>query len=83
MTAVCAIDSSNVLIGGNGSVKWLDWEKETVLRQYLGHASEVNRLRYVRLPDSEVKGSYFLSTAVGDRLVNAWSVTHSLYLYDI
>jgi hypothetical protein len=74
VSAICAIDSTNVLIAGN-SIKWLDWEQKTILRHFSGHASEVHLLKHVRLPDTdEVYNSYFLSSAVGDRLVNAWSV---------
>ena len=82
VTAICAIDSTNVLVGGH-SIKWLDWEKKIILREFAGHPSEVNRLKHVRLPDNEVLNSYFLSSAVGDRLINAWFVNTSKHSFII
>lgn len=74
ITSIRAIDSKNILIAGH-SIKWLDWENKTIIRTYSGHASEVRRLRHIKLPDSEeVIGSYYLSSAVGDRMISAWLV---------
>ncbi|CAG2109173.1 unnamed protein product [Medioppia subpectinata] len=74
VSAIRAIDSTNVLIAGN-SIKWLDWDKKIILRNFTGHASEVKCLRHVKLADSnDIVGSYFVSSAVGDRLMNAWQL---------
>ncbi len=80
MNAICALDSSNVLTASN-CIKWWDWDNKQLLKQFTGHASEVLHLRHVKIPDREtVSGTYFLSTAVGDRLVNAWYVMFALIL---
>ncbi|XP_054153024.1 WD repeat-containing protein 43-like [Oppia nitens] len=76
VSAICAIDSTNLLIAGN-SIKWLDWTKKVVLQTYSGHGSEINRLKHIRLSndsDDSIVGSYFISSAVGDRLVNVWQL---------
>ncbi len=77
VNAVCALDSSNVLTASN-CIKWWNWDNKTLLKKFSGHATEIRHLKHVKIPDNEnVFGSYFLSSAVGDRLINAWFVITS------
>ncbi|XP_013780540.1 WD repeat-containing protein 43-like [Limulus polyphemus] len=72
--SVCPIDSNN-LLSASRTIKWWDVEKKVVIKKFTGHATEVLRLIPVVFPgESSLEGSYFVSIAANDRLINAWQL---------
>lgn len=71
--SICLV-SKNRLISAGNLIKLWDLEKYEVISKYSGHTTEVLQLLPVIKNFQTFESSYFLSAAVNDRLVSAWSV---------
>ncbi|XP_062597839.1 WD repeat-containing protein 43-like [Saccostrea cucullata] len=79
--SICLCAQNHLLSSGR-SIKLWDLETYSVLKKFTGHATEVFRLLPIlpsrtELPESP-EGTYFLSAALNDRLVNVWQVNSSV-----
>lgn len=72
--SICVLDCNN-LLSASHLIKWWNIKKKTVLKTFMGHASEVIRLIPLK-NDDKFENSYFLSAAVGDRVINAWQLNY-------
>ncbi|KAI0215238.1 WD repeat-containing protein 43 [Lamellibrachia satsuma] len=82
--SICLCGSDSHMLVASRSIKLWDLHRKEVVRTFTGHATEVFRMISVRhtleeAGDStaQVEGTYFLSAAINDRLINAWQVNTS------
>ncbi|KAK3094081.1 hypothetical protein FSP39_023991 [Pinctada imbricata] len=77
--SVC-LCSNNHLLSAGRSIKLWNLQTYQVLKKFTGHSSEIFKLLPLPLSadmSDSVEGSYFLTAALSDRLVNAWTVDTS------
>ncbi|GFT43799.1 WD repeat-containing protein 43 [Nephila pilipes] len=69
---ICVIDDKHIVSAGSSIQIW-DIQQKCVIRNFEGHATEICR---VLSPQTENKSinQYFISSAVGDRIINAWQI---------
>ncbi|XP_077990274.1 WD repeat-containing protein 43-like [Glandiceps talaboti] len=84
--SICLCPGGRNLLSAGRKIKLWDLEKKEVLKRYTGHASPISQLSYVPLLQAQsrrpsgddqfidVEGLYFLSSAIHDRVLNAWQV---------
>lgn len=70
--SICVIDSKN-LLSASSTILWWDIKTQTIIKKFLGHATEVFQLVPV-LISGTLESCYFVSAAVGDRVINAWQL---------
>nr|XP_042899454.1 WD repeat-containing protein 43 isoform X2 [Parasteatoda tepidariorum] len=66
--SICVVDDNNILSASN-SIQWWDIKQKSVLKVFNGHGSEIFKLIPLIAGNS---CDYFVSAAVGDRVINAW-----------
>ncbi|RWS02222.1 WD repeat-containing protein 43-like protein [Dinothrombium tinctorium] len=70
--AICCIDDSRLLTASSVIKLW-NLKDQTLLQKFTGHATEVWKLLAINSQDLELqKNGYFLSAALGDRVISAW-----------
>lgn len=79
--SVCLSPDKKQLLSASRKIKLWDIDTRQPLQVFSGHASEVFRLLSVNVMadalDDFSKTFYFLSAAVGDRMINAWQVSET------
>ncbi|KAL0273648.1 UNVERIFIED_CONTAM: hypothetical protein PYX00_006272 [Menopon gallinae] len=68
-TCILALSNGSQLLSASYTIKLWDLYKKQVIRVFTGHGTEVASL--VEMPGVE---DYFFSSAVGDRVISAWSL---------
>ncbi|XP_071963272.1 WD repeat-containing protein 43-like [Antedon mediterranea] len=85
VTSICISPCGNIIISAGRTIQVWDVQSKVVLKKFTGHASSVNSLQMVSYSNrsideddmsvlESVDGCYFISTAVGDRIVNVWQI---------
>ncbi|ELT88135.1 hypothetical protein CAPTEDRAFT_102327 [Capitella teleta] len=86
VTSVLVCPNDRHLLSAGRSIKLWDLETREMLKKFTGHSSEVISLFAVSPACnvengaatnghcSDIDGSYFLSAAKGDRMINAWQI---------
>lgn len=71
ISSICVIDDNNML-SSSTSILWWNISEKTVVKKFVGHSTEIFKL----LPVNAVSlnSCYFLSAAVNDTKINAWSL---------
>ncbi|XP_035221166.1 WD repeat-containing protein 43-like [Stegodyphus dumicola] len=72
--SICVVDENN-LLSSCSSIQWWNIKEKTIIMTFSGHATEVFRLLPVN--NEEEPSKYFLSAAVGDRVISAWQLSTS------
>ncbi|KAG8185554.1 hypothetical protein JTE90_017559 [Oedothorax gibbosus] len=68
--SICVIDE-NSLLSATTSIQWWDIKQKTIIKNFNGHATEIFRLLPLCI-DNDSINHYCLSSAIGDRVINAW-----------
>ncbi|XP_014663435.1 PREDICTED: WD repeat-containing protein 43-like [Priapulus caudatus] len=75
--SVCLSPDRKQLLSASRCIKLWDIDTRSLLKVFIGHSSEVVCLRCITpsaAQESKKDGYYVLSSAAGDRLINAWYV---------
>ncbi|GAB1601276.1 WD repeat-containing protein 43-like [Argonauta hians] len=73
LQSIC-LPSKNTLLSAGNLIKLWDLDKYEVIKKFNGHATEVSHLLPVVTDPNQPGAAYFLSAAVNDRLISAWSI---------
>ncbi|CAL1265776.1 unnamed protein product [Larinioides sclopetarius] len=68
--SICVIDENHLLSAGNSIQLW-DIKQKSVIKTFEGHSTEIRHLLLLCTRDKS-QNEYFLSAALGDRVINAW-----------
>ncbi|XP_070571108.1 WD repeat-containing protein 43-like isoform X2 [Ptychodera flava] len=87
INSICLCPDGRHILSAGRTIKLWDLEKKEMLKRYTGHASPVSQLICIPLQLKrkssrlsrakeifDIDGMYFLSSAIHDRVLNAWQV---------
>ncbi|XP_033097150.1 WD repeat-containing protein 43-like [Anneissia japonica] len=85
VNSMCISPCGKIIISAGRTIQVWDLETKEVLKKFTGHASSVSSLKMVSLNNTtnddddtsvleSVDGCYFMSMAVGDRIINVWQI---------
>ncbi|GBM73312.1 WD repeat-containing protein 43 [Araneus ventricosus] len=73
--SICVIDENRLLSAGNSVQLW-DIKQKSVIKSFEGHSTEIHRLLLLPTRGKSLN-EYFLSAALGDRVINAWQLNEN------
>jgi len=75
VTSVCITSDQSCLITGGTTIKCWDIKSRTIIKEFVGHTTDVFFLRSLTISSSRrVHTTYILSAALNDKTVNVWSL---------
>ncbi|GIY84932.1 WD repeat-containing protein 43 [Caerostris darwini] len=66
--SICVVNENHLLSAGTSIHLW-DIKQKSVIKKFEGHSTEISKLLLSR---GGSQTGYFLSAAIGDRIINAW-----------
>ncbi|GFU88020.1 WD repeat-containing protein 43 [Trichonephila clavipes] len=69
---LCVINDKHIISAGN-TVKLWDIQQKSVIKNFPGHLSEINQILSPQT-NNESFNQYFITSALGDRIINVWQI---------
>lgn len=72
---ICILNDKYIISAGN-SIKLWDIEQKSLIKNFEGHSTEIWRVLSPRTENKSVN-QYFISSALGERVINAWQINEN------